>query len=1664
MKAKFITLFWLICFLSNANAQIVEGLDTLLGNEWIKFDQTYFKIKVGKDGFYRIPQQAMANAGLPLGQVNGNQWQVWHNGHEVPIYTTTNGSFGANDFVAFWGKANTSELDRHLFVEPESNMMNPHYSLVTDTSAYFLTWNASTNNLRFETIANDLNNLPPKEEYYTATLLNNSFDVVKKWASGQSISTSDYSQGEGFTADYANVRVITLSPTSIFSGGQAPKVAFRYSGNYGQHQQIISLNDQTLFTSEFFGFEVQRDTMDLLNSQLAPSMKFKFQGAFSTSDFNRVANILLWYPRQFDFDSLASFPFNIDAASNKKYLEIDDFNVWDGQPVLFDITNQKRIVGQVDGQLVKLALPASPQERSLWLVNDEVGYIDVDALLPISFTNYSDSNKDYILLTSTKLLDDGTGNNWVQEYANYRASQIGGGFDPVIVEVESIYDQFGWGIERHPLAIRNFALYVKKHWEDPRYFLIIGKGREYPDLRTQAKLATANNLGFCIPTYSFPGSDNLLLAGQDGVTPVLSIGRIAATSPSEVKLYLDKVKEFEANRDLPQNIADRLWMKNVLHMGGGLTPGEQSSVKSYLAQMESIIEQSKFGADVKSFYKTSTDPIQVSQTDQIFSFINQGTSIISFFGHSAVGTFDFSIDNPDNFENKGKYPMMISLGCYSGNIHTAQKGISERFCLYKDKGSIAFGATSGQGFAGSLSVFANEFYKNVGQEMYGQGIGDAIRNVIASLQSSDFGVNLIRQQFNLHGDPALRLNPAPGPDFLVDESKVSFNPPNITTQLTDFDLSFDVVNLGSGVEDSILITIIHELPDGFKINAKEMLVPAPKLRESFTCNLPTLGELSKGFNRFYITVDKSSRVAELPAAVAESNNDLTINGAPGIGIYFSDNSVEAIYPPEFAIMGKAGFELKATTSEPLVPERAYIFQLDTTELFNSPFLMTHKISQKGGIIRWKPNVNYQDSVVYYWRVSPDSNSANELLIWDNSSFVFLSNIANGWNQSHFYQWKKDEFVDMELKTNGNLKFIDNFKDVFVRNAVNNDVEKIEIQMNNAYKGRFWHNMDAGIYVYVFDSTSATEWLNAPPYPYGENPSNFTVPSFCFKTQTLAERQELIDFLTNVVPTKDFVVMHTAQKYLSSSYEPEEWESDQASLGTDLFQVLEAQGAALIRNTLTTGSIPYVFAYQKDTGPIKEVMADSLKQVLRVNISIPGYWDRGALLSTPIGPAKTWNKLHWALEPASNPETDTVALELLAYNPVTLTDSLLASAILPGEFDLSTVNASDFPYLKLRYLVKDSILRTAPQLDYWRVMYEGVPDFAVNPSGGYFFNGENLEEGDPLQFHCMVENLSDFEGDSLTVKFTVRSEDNAENMLLKKEAKLAAHDTLTTFFGIDTKALSGKYSLVMELNPSNEQPEFTHTNNILSTGFSIQKDLRNPLLDVTFDGMHILDGDIVSSRPTIKISLKDENPFLPLNDTNLIRIFLVFPDSQETQHRIYFNEPQLVFYPATTGVDNKASIEYQPIFTMDGEYQLIVQARDVSGNLSGQFDYKTAFKIITKSSISNFLNYPNPFTTSTRFVYTMTGAEPPARYKLQIMTVSGQIVRELNQDDLGPLRVGTHQTDFAWDGTDQFGDRLAKGVYLYRMLVQDANGENWEGFETGADKYFSKGFGKMVLLR
>ncbi len=1665
MKKTLFALSFLTIFLTSAKAQIINGLDTLYGNEWINFDQSYFKIMVAEDGIYRVSQQVLSDANLPLDQINGSQFQLFHNGEEVPIYLTTDGLLGNNDYIEFFGQKNTSELDRHLFKDPDAEMMNPLYSLFTDTAAYFLTWKMSVGgNLRYETIPNDLTNLPAKEEYFMATHVLNYISAFSKKSNSQGISSSDYGVTEGYSNAFANVQTITINPPNPYAGGPDGQLDIRYGSNIGSHQQLITLNDQPLVTDEYSDFQVRQLNFDIPNAQLISAMALKFQGLASTTDRQRVANVILRYPALYKFGNQPAFIFDHSAASAVRYLEIENFNASGGNPVLYDLNNRTRMAGTYENGLVKIALPPSSEAVQLVLVNDAAGVKTIGQLTPVLFIDYAALNAEFIILSNPKLYDDGNGNNYVQEYADYRSSATGGDYSTVIVDVQQLYDQFGWGLNRHPLSIRDFGHFVKKHWADVKYFFVVGKGREYTAVRTQAQLSNASNATYYVPTFGLPGADNLLVSVGGTAAPVIPFGRLAASAPEDISLFLKKVTDFEANVNVGQTIEERQWMKNIIHLGGGGVASEQALIKNYLSGMENIVRNNLFGANVTSFYKTSTDPIQVSKSEQIFERINKGVSIITFFGHSAVGTFDFNIDNPDNYNNFGKYPVLFSLGCYSGNIHTSGLGISERFIFQKDKAAIGMVATTGQGYISALNSVMNKFYQNLGGDYYGQSMGVLLQKTIGHFDGTNSTQPELLQQFTYNGDPAVKIFAAEGPDYLIDAAAVNISPKNINIRQDSFTVQFSVANIGKGVVDSIAVKIEHELPDGNRFTAATLHIPAPAYQSDFEVKLSNVGKMAVGRNRLYITADAADVITEYPLPAAEMNNELVdASGQKGVSFFITDNGATPVYPANFAIVGEAQVPLRASTSDALAPLSKYILEMDTTALFNSPLKKSTVIQQSGGLLEWKPDFSFENEKVYYWRISPDSLSQEVGYVWETRSFTYIAGSPGGWSQRHYWQFLENRMEDMKLEEGSReFRFSEDFIDFRIRNKLFNASDPPNGFINGARWSDFFRwDIQGSLTVVVFD-TLGRIWFNFNPGEYGSvNTSAPRIGAFPFPVETTVQREKVIDFIENIVPENYWVVVYTAQRTLANDLKVVDWEADSIQLnGKNLFNLMEGQGAQYIRN-LKDQLVPYYFAFRKNMGAIHEQWADSPDGEINPEIAISGVWYEGRIQSVNIGPASQWESFQWQFDNTEMIDQDTFFVDIFGLSKDQLSSQLLFEKVMDNNLDLTGVSTDSFPYLRLEFYAKDSIERSPVQLKEWSILYQGLPDAAFHAAKHFLFHRDTLAEGDNLRLESFVTATNAYSMDSLFVRYEIRDKAgnliNAENRV----GKLLPDMGIDLVFSHPTKGLAGEHQLVAQLNPDDDQPELHAFNNFLIKDFYVQRDRRNPLLDVTFDGIHIFNGDIVSPRPDITIALKDENPFLLLNDTSTYKLFLLLPDGE--LRNIPLNAPEISFQAAISVSDNRSSLKWRPEFTQDGEYALIVQATDATGNNAGAYDYKVSFKVILESMISNVLAYPNPFSTATRFVYTLTG-EPPRFFKIQIMTVSGRIVREITQDEIGTLRIGTHQSDFVWEGTDEYGDRLANGIYLYRVLAKDDDKQEYKRYETSADGFFKEGFGKLAIIR
>ena len=94
-------------------------------------------------------------------------------------------------------------------------------------------------------------------------------------------------------------------------------------------------------------------------------------------------------------------------------------------------------------------------------------------------------------------------------------------------------------------------------------------------------------------------------------------------------------------------------------------------------------------------------------------------------------------------------------------------------------------------------------------------------------------------------------------------------------------------------------------------------------------------------------------------------------------------------------------------------------------------------------------------------------------------------------------------------------------------------------------------------------------------------------------------------------------------------------------------------------------------------------------------------------------------------------------------------------------------------------------------------------------------------------------------------------------------------------------------------------------------------------------------------------------------------------------------------------------------------------------------------------IKNLLNYPNPFTTSTSFYFEHNQPSAELDVLIQVFTVSGKLVKTIESQITA---TGYRCGPFVWDGLDDFGSRIGRGVYIYRLKVRTNSGKTIEKFE------------------
>ena len=203
-----------------------------------------------------------------------------------------------------------------------------------------------------------------------------------------------------------------------------------------------------------------------------------------------------------------------------------------------------------------------------------------------------------------------------------------------------------------------------------------------------------------------------------------------------------------------------------------------------------------------------------------------------------------------------------------------------------------------------------------------------------------------------------------------------------------------------------------------------------------------------------------------------------------------------------------------------------------------------------------------------------------------------------------------------------------------------------------------------------------------------------------------------------------------------------------------------------------------------------------------------------------------------------------------------------------------------------------------------------------------------------------------------------------------------------------------------------------------------EDNLGPTIRLFMNDENFVNGGITNDSPIILAKLEDENGINTASGIGHDIVAII--DGDET-NPIIMND----FYE--TEVDNfmKGTAARKIRNLEPGPHTLSFKAWDVYNNSSTA---ELQFVVLGDDEIEleNVLNYPNPFVNYTEFWFNHNRPFEPLDVQVQIFTVTGKVVKTINQS---VMTEGFLSRDITWDGLDDFGQAIGKGVYIYKITVK-----------------------------
>jgi hypothetical protein len=1544
---------------------------------WFSTGRHYVRIPVAADGWQVLTRQALQNAGLNMSAYGASDVRLLLKGENVPFLWRPDTS------LEFYGRKRTGD--------------STAFDFYSDTSMYWLTFGGSGSALSIEPSSQPSGD--PSTSVTTARATRH-FEENTDYYEGTGeaeITLNGPVAGEGWVWSYFYPGTTTSFPFSVdhVSGAASDSVRisvrlFSTTLHYNTPDHIARfwLNDSLVGQTQFTGRNGSLFRASVPGTWLKEGANsLKITSVSTPSVPNQF--YLDWFEVEYTRGlSAASGSLVFSGTAGTGVASYTVGGLADSLINVIELGSRRNITGGVVGgnssSGYSIVFKDSLGSGHQYVVVADAGRVAPAGIRGKEFSNLRNRSggADYVIVTHRLFRTS------AELLAGHRASF--NGIRTLVVDVDELYDEFGYGFKSSE-AIKTFLSYAYSHWPAPALSNVLFFGDASWD--SQKFMSTTVKTDY-VPAYGVPAGDNWY-GCFNSTNPSISsliMGRLPVEDTVQAARTVDKVIGYDSP-------APGDWQKNFMFITGGVGVTEQSTFNSYAEPMISnFVVSAPIGGTPFRVYKNTDDVINGDKKVEMRTLFKQGLVFTNFLGHAAGRIWNVDIGDPNELENTdGKLPFIASTSCnVSAFAEPSSNVLSEDFVLGDHRGAIAMWGASSLGYAASGSRLVTNFLTLVAKDTV-RVFGAATTGALYKLwqeQGSGYVTLAMINLTPLLGDPLCRFPILTQPDIAIAQNDLTLNTETPTPLDSSLTLRVVVHQYGLLPADSVAVRLTdeyggstHTVIDGYRFRAS-----GP--RDTLSLSWPATTQA--GQHQLTLTIDPNGAISE-----ASKANNTVIKSQ-----YVYADLLLPVWPLEGMAVPPGAQRLRVTSALGLESSAFnYVFELDTLSTFASAYKVTSGGIAPGVVSGEWMTPSLPEGPVYYWRAQTVASGV--LGNWVTGSFRTVAGATTAGtitlSENSPGQFNRGMLTNLTASDSGLTLVRNEPTQIFARSLGPRhrwleDYYSI-FRVNEKVVRGFWWVIGYGFLVLRLNEFTGEIAVRG------------------FDTPNQAAQADSMRLYLRNTPVGNYVGIIVVM-------------DGRTNVSDSLYAAIESLGSTQIRSVLS-GQSWSLIARKGYPGETVESLTNDSAVVSRsvpntyavgsgryrsVQLPVPVHLDSLRWGSITV-PSTTYAKMHLLGRTSSGlldtlrtipPETTHVSLAGL--------DGKLADTSYVGfalGASLSTSDPSRTPFLQ------SVSLTMAPP-----------PDLAISQQtiGSPESGGGVGDMGLPVTIY----NIGYRDADSARVSVSVVNAGSGPDQVLASGTvgRLPMDSSRNVVLEFSTAGLNGQKTLEIRVAPPSGARDMIAENNSahITLNFTSVKEPLEATLQLFADGIQLMDGDYVASRP--KLSARLANLSGVTSGTARLAVFV----DNALLSPTYKNSGGVASSISGVLEDGADFVPQLP----DGTHQLTLRLYRWNGPAgTDSIERQITVNVQSDVRILRVFNYPNPFQRETEFTFVLTGADSPDEVHIRIFTVAGRKIREITVPR-SLLQVGFNRVQ--WDGRDDAGDTIANGYYFYQIQVRGSGTE------------------------